>query len=436
MLTITQNEIQEWINKSAQLFIKKLSRNDWRWADSRKNGHQNGIYIPAEIRLSQFFKPLQNVNKAKSHIFETRFLTIWPATGEVKKSRLAHYSNKGPEGHLTGVPKEHFSELTPASWVISGQLKDCSNGVTHWFAIVDSATEESELLESTFELTADFNFGLFEPEKILESVDDELEKLIFELQNHIKTRTLSSFISSASKLPTPDQLADEAQSIFLNQNKLKKFDPYEMENPGDALMKISRDIEYELYKRSELRHRAAEVIRIMTAGGPDIVQSVVRGFAQLNATFLSASQVRKSRAGRSFEKHIARFLNDGNIFYEEQAVISGRRPDFVLPTVSVLKSKKRTFKEAMILSAKTTIRERWKQLALEKFNCALFLATVDDRVSFAALADMKKQGICLVVPESLKKSAEACYQKSSNVITFRQFFDSEICVKRPKLRLV
>jgi len=40
----------------------------------------------------------------------------------------------------------------------------------------------------------------------------------------------------------------------------------------------------------------------------------------------------------------------------------------------VLKANERTFEEAMVLSAKTTLRERWKQVAMEKFNCALFLA--------------------------------------------------------------
>lgn len=107
----------------------------------------------------------------------------------------------------------------------------------------------------------------------------------------------------------------------------------------------------------------------------------------------------------------------------------GRRPDFVLPGLVVLKSKKRTFKEAMVLSAKTTLRERWKQVAMEKFNCALFLATVDDRVSSAAIDDMNAQGIHLVVPETLKKSKETCYTGKTNVITFREFFDDEVSSK-------
>lgn len=114
----------------------------------------------------------------------------------------------------------------------------------------------------------------------------------------------------------------------------------------------------------------------------------------------------------------------------------GRRPDFVLPSVMELnKGTARPFDAAMVLSLKTTLRERWKQVSMEKFNSALFLATVDDRVTAAAIADMGRQGICLVVPESLKRSRETCYPDSGNVISFRDFFDEEVARRRPCLLL-
>lgn len=428
------SDIQEWIGKSRQLLIKKLSRNDCGWADGSENGHQNGPYIPREIRESDFFPPLENINPKKAHIYETHFKTLWPATGEVKKSRLAHYSNKGSELHFTRVPKCEFAGLTPASLMIGGILHEPVDDIRHWFMIVDSASEEVELLEAMFDLGAEFHYGLFDPADALKIQKDETEQLVDELSAALKTGSLAAFIASVSKMPAPETLAAEAQSVFLHQHRLGDLSPYEMPNPGDAIMKISRDIEYSLYKRAERRYRAAEVIRIITSGGTDIVSSVVRGFPDLDATFLSASQHRKSRAGRSFEQHIARLLRDGRIAFEEQAVTGGRRPDFVLPSLVVLKAKKRTFEEAMVLSAKTTLRERWKQVTMEKFNCALFLATVDDRVSSTAIDDMSNQGIHLVVPESLKKSKDTCYKEKTNVITFREFFDEEISSKRPNYR--
>lgn len=434
MIQINQNDIQAWISKSVKLFIKKLSRNDCVWADGKENGHQNGVYIPREIRETDFFPCLRNINEAKPHIFESPLYTFWPATGEYKSSNLKHYSNKGPEMHFTGVPKEYFAALTPASLLIGGVLREQQGDARHWFMVIDSESEEAEFLETVFDLDVDFHFGLFSPEKLITIPQDETEILIDELNKSFNTGTLIAFIAAVSKLPAPHVFAIQAQTEYLTQHNLKNLDPYSLQNPGDAIMKISRDIEYKLFKRAELRHRAAEVIRIISKDGLSLVEAVVRGFSELDATFLSASQHRKSRAGRSFEQHIARLLKDGQIRFEEQAVTGGRRPDFVLPNLVVLKDINREFDDAMVLSAKTTLRERWKQITMEQFNSPLFLATVDDRVSSDAIDDMSRQNICLVVPELLKEAKETCYKKKENVITFRSFFDEQITVKRPSFR--
>lgn len=428
------SELLTWFERSSQLFIKKLSRNDCSWAEDPENGHQSGVYIPSDIRQSGFFPALKNLNPNKPHIFEAPLPTIWPGTGEAKASNLKHYSNKGSEMHFTGVPKEEFAFLTPASLLVGGLLeKPVAGDIWYWFLTIDSASEVAELLETSFNLDADFHFGLFKPSDVLSVKRDETENLIDELLDAIKTGRLEQFVARAALMPSPEQLAVRAQESYMTSNGLKSLDPFRMKKPGDALMKISRDIEFSLYKSAEMRFRAAEVIRIVTAGSGDIVSTVVRNFHKLDALFLSASQQRKSRAGRSFEHHIGKLLVDGKVSFEAQAVTGGRRPDFVMPNVVTLQKRDRAFDDALILSAKTTLRERWKQVGLEKFQCALFLATVDDRVSASAIGDMENHGIYLVVPESLKNSKETCYAKKSNVISFRDFFDDEIANKRAVL---
>jgi len=155
------------------------------------------------------------------------------------------------------------------------------------------------------------------------------------------------------------------------------------------------------------------------------------GFGALDRLFLSAAQTRKSRAGLSFEHHVKRLLVDGRVRHEAQVVFGGRRPDFVLPDVATLNDKSRT--DALILSLKTTLRERWKQLGMERKHGAVFLATVDDRVFTPAIEEMARNDIVLVVPESLKTSKEACYADSADVITFRDFFRVQIGERRPAL---
>jgi hypothetical protein len=155
------------------------------------------------------------------------------------------------------------------------------------------------------------------------------------------------------------------------------------------------------------------------------------GFGALDRRSLSGVRTRKSRAGLSFEHHVKRLLVDGRVRHEAQIVFGGRRPDFVLPDAAALSDKNRT--DALILSLKTTLRERWKQLGMERKHGAVFLATVDDRISTAAIKEMAAHEIVLVVPESLKKSDEAVYEKQADVITFRDFFREQIGERRPAL---
>ena len=337
--------IEDFIGKSSKVMIKKLSRNDCSWADGLS--HQSGPYIPQEIQDSGFFPPLQNIDASKPHIFVCRLTTLWPATGEIKDSRIRHFSNKGSEFHFTRVPKEEFAELTPASLLIGGILREAEGGASHWFATVDSASELAELLESMFDLGADFRFRLFDPRDAFRVETDNLEQLIRDISAALSDGRLDEFVRDASRMPSPELLARSAQTTYMESEGLSHLDPFVLPNPGDVLMKISRDVEYRLYKKAETRRRAAEVIRTLWDGKQDIVSAVVRNLPALDAIFLSATQQRRSRAGRSFEQHIARLLTDGRVDFAEQVVTGGRRPDFILPRLKTFRSKVRQFDEAL-----------------------------------------------------------------------------------------
>ncbi len=433
------NEISAWINRSERVFIKKLSRNDTSWADSSKNGHQNGFFIPVDVAKSDFFPELKNSNPEKPHIFDVEYPTFWPASGEVKTSTIKHYSLRNPgnkdkakprkEWQHTGVPKEQFKSLSPASLLIVGKLKQAISGANHWIVAIDSVSEEAEIIETAFELNSDFHFGMRDPAALVAPAS-ATDQLIAELAQAMKDGTLAQFIKNQA-LPSPEMLARQAQARWLAEKGLGDINPFSFAQPGDAVMRISRDIEYSIYKQAELRFRAAQVARLLLQSGGDPIANLVRGFPELDAIFLSAAQTRKSRAGLSFEYHVERLFKDGKIRYEAQTIVGGRRPDFVLPGIKELNEKG----DALIVSLKTTLRERWKQLAMERPFGSIFLATVDDRVSGEAIDEMGRNSIALVVPESLKKAKESAYDRYSNVITFRQFFDDEVKSKRPSLIL-
>lgn len=426
--------IEDFAARSSILFLKKLSRNDTSWADITTS-HQAGFYVPRQIREAGFFPKLQQ-RADKPHIHEARCPSIWPQTGEIKlDSGLKHYSNKGPEAHFTRIPKDLFRGLNPASWLLGGALTTADAELRHWFMVIDSQSADAELLETRLDIGSDFHFGLIEPVMLRNAVRLEADlsaELIQRISEALKTESLHALLADYARIPSPEQLSKAAQAAYLAEQRLTSLDPWKMDAPGDAVMRISRDMEYRIYRQHELRQRAIEIIGVLSRSA-DLVTSVVTGFSSLDQIFLSASQQRKSRAGRSFENHIRAMLEAGGVRAEEQAILGGRRPDFVLPDAKTVRSKSRGHLDAAILSAKTTLRERWKQITHERFNCAIYLATVDDRVSPQALADLQAAQITLVVPESLKASNETVYRSDGNVITMKQFFEEEIRKKRPGL---
>ena len=426
--------VEHWTSLSDKLFLKKLSRNDTSWADD-KGKHQAGFYIPRAIRESGYF-PTLIARDDKPHIFQSDCKTFWPQTGEHKSSGMRHYSNKGPETHFTVIPHELFKGLSPASWLLGGRLREPVAEVHYWFMVINSVSQDAEILETALDISAEFHSDLFDPSQLLKAsaLDrDASEELIEQINDAISRGTLDRLLASVGNLPPPAEIAEQARTAYFKATGTRRLDPFDMVAPGDAVMRISRDFEFQIFKGYELRRRAVEIVAALRHHA-DMTSAAVRGFPDLDRIFLSASQQRKNRAGRSFEYHLAAMLKAGNIKFEEQAILGGRRPDFVLPDkAAMVPGAKRDYLEAIILSAKTTLRERWKQITHERFNCSIFLATVDDRVSKQALDEMQTAEICLVVPESLKTSKEAAYNGHANVISFKEFFETELAHKRPTL---
>lgn len=211
-----------------------------------------------------------------------------------------------------------------------------------------------------------------------------------------------------------------------------------MDKPGDALREISRGVEYEIFKELQSRGRALDLVRIILGDDPKAVspekalRAIILEYPRIDAILLSAAQQRKSRAGYSFEHHIEAMLEAGEVPFEKQVVIEAKkRPDFILPSLALYADPARIdSREALVLSAKTTLRERWKQVGTEMKNCELYLATVDENIAANAIEDMAAQGIKLVVPESLKTSDTTEYKKHSSVLSFKTFFEADIAVER------
>lgn len=433
-ISSTVDLIKELISANQVIVVKKLSNNDRRWADGPEFGHQNGPYIPADIRRAAGFPDLVP-RTDKPHICERELQTVWVRSGEVKKSRLVHYSNKGQECHLTRVPKDEFAGIGPASYILLARKKDIESPVFSCLVVDSAEPEACDYLELLFEIDPDFEAGLFSGNLAKEN---ELEDLATQIIKAIAEGTLSDLVSSCA-FPTTLQLAQEAQTVYLAKNGLESLNPFSLTAPGDALMHISRGLELHLYKQYHTRFYAARLVELLTAGElvPTLehaIKKLVGGFEQIyKEVMLSSVQRLKSRSGYSFEHHVQQMLADGKVPFAAQKFIGNQRPDFILPSKTLFANKTRSRDEVFILSLKTVLRERWKQVLKEARTCDVFLATVDDKVAAESIIDMGEDGIYLVVPESLKISKYAEYKGKANVITFKEFFDTEIAKRRKPL---
>jgi hypothetical protein len=126
-------------------------------------------------------------------------------------------------------------------------------------------------------------------------------------------------------------------------------------------------------------------------------------YPTLRQVFLSISQSRKARGGKDFELEFGRLLDYAGVPY--QRVSRQTRTDFMVPSDDTFNSNRNI---ALVLSAKRTLRERWREVAEELFNLRspnVYLITADDNVSAGHVEQIcRRYRIYLVVWDKLKES--------------------------------
>lgn len=171
--------------------------------------------------------------------------------------------------------------------------------------------------------------------------------------------------------------------------------------------------------------------------GQEIIDDEIRNkeqikYNELDKFFLSISQSRKSRAGSAFEFIIREMLVRLDYPFSEQVVIGGAKPDYVLPSEQYFLERPL---DSILLTAKRTLRERWRQIVTEANKAyGYFLATIDTKISQNQIKQTSEHKVYIVVPDSIKQEIRH-YKSAYNVITFENFFENHLdpAMKRWKL---
>ena len=213
---------------------------------------------------------------------------------------------------------------------------------------------------------------------------------------------------------TTDQIKDNFDSIFsdIEKEAYRLYLKYE-EIYGREV--FSALIEY-LYQTKRVKNVS------------EFKETLGEYFYSFDRFFLSLSQSRRARSGKTFESITNSLFKALNYPFDEQIVINGK-PDFLMPSE---KHYRKDPPDCIIFTTKRTLRERWRQIVTEGTRgLGFYLATIDEKISSIQLEEMLNHRIYVVCPQSLK---DKCYNDAVNVLSFRQFFKDRLdpAIKRWK----
>lgn len=161
--------------------------------------------------------------------------------------------------------------------------------------------------------------------------------------------------------------------------------------------------------------------------------------------FLSNTQSRRSRAGKEFEYITELLLMGAGIPFISQAAIGkklyveknlAKLIDMVIPGVGEYDKNKN---EAICVSSKTTLRERWQEVPEEIDRTSLskiYLTTLDMNISDATFDLLHENNVIVVTTKSIKKQYYNGYAEKDRIVTFEDFLKEAKRIARlwPKKR--
>jgi len=158
-------------------------------------------------------------------------------------------------------------------------------------------------------------------------------------------------------------------------------------------MKIDREIEKLLKSKMMQGERLKDLLQ-------EIVTDI---FPYLQYLEKSTGNMRKARGGRTFELIIKHLLEEIRVSCEKPSTKEDRRRfknvDLLVPDIETARSKP---DQAIFISAKRTLRERWKQSVPEMQLGYVYLLTIDDNISASKAKDMGREHLIAYVKDELK----------------------------------
>jgi len=143
---------------------------------------------------------------------------------------------------------------------------------------------------------------------------------------------------------------------------------------------------------------------------------------------LSVQNRRKSRVGHAFEGHLDCLFRYHGLKFEQgrgkgKVTENNSKPDFIFPSFAAYHDQQFPVPSLMMLGAKTTCKDRWRQVLSEANRIpSKHLVTLEAAISGAQLEEMRSHHLQLVVPSPIHSTYSA--EQKGHLMDIQDFIDS------------
>jgi len=179
-----------------------------------------------------------------------------------------------------------------------------------------------------------------------------------------------------------------------NKSPWLKEIPSTKEILNEALKEVEIDLENPSLTARRLEEKCHEIYRRYEAR----VRERWKDKVPIDELELSLSQSRVSRAGHTVELILQTLLDLMGIEYERNKKINEEQLDFVIPNVETLKKDP---KNAVIISVKREVRERWREVVGEAYILRKIIK-IPDNIWFVSLYEPPEYAVETMVKLNIK----------------------------------
>jgi len=346
--------------------------------------HQSGFHIHKDAWQIFFNKPgVKGQNKEE-------FLTILWQNELATESRAIYYGvGTRNEYRLTRFGKG-FPYLSDDN--IGDLLVLCRLSKKDYRAFVLSADEDIDDFLAALNISPANANGIIEKETRPQDA----------LENCFKTFLLGL----KTEFPETELLSRKARECYRGAYGI---DDYAVQADPDSHLLKWLDAEYQLFRMIEKERYGQRIQKPFSS---------VEEFIETANTLL---QRRKSRAGFSLEHHLAALFRIYGLRFDTQGVTEARKkPDFIFPGITAYRDPSFDEKKLIVLAAKTTCKDRWRQVLNEADRAPKkYLFTLQQGISSSQLEEMRAVNVQLIVPKPYLTSFPAPFR--DRIFTVEQF---------------